>query len=422
MIHTPLLVFLSFNVLRTISIACLLMVFAATIQSMVLDGRYIMTAEPDDWLDCDYIPDTDVPTHAWGIFWAHLDRVFILILCLLGFMSEINWGGICERAFQHCLPIFGLTYGLSALGSLQMMVGASLLSRYLDTFALVTAWLLFFVGLVHMLLGLAFGARVKAWRSFTRSVRVRAWEHPESGQQFAGSAGQGYWSSAKGEKAELDRAFALGGSDRLGGTHCNRTERDLEQAVPSGAQPVRTLSEAFARARQAQSARGPSVDTTESILSPSYDEVMRARAREANERFEQAQEAQLGRDLRGDPSRAGSPASRIASEPTLSGGFVYDSHSGVNILLGRARSIRHENRFAEASGATNGAVNPSQHPRFNASDRDARTLAPWRIGDTAGFPPRLRRRDELQLRVPKLTAKQIQIAQCHRESSVGRWL
>lgn len=123
MLLTPTAIaFVGFNALRLLSVVSLLLVFAATIQSMVLDGREVAMAQPGDYEDCDYLPGTDIPTHVWGLFWSHLDRTFILILCCIGVLSEVNWGGICERAFQHALPIFSFAFGLAPLGSLQMMV------------------------------------------------------------------------------------------------------------------------------------------------------------------------------------------------------------------------------------------------------------------------------------------------------------
>lgn len=87
MIKPKSLAFVSFNLLRIVSVVCFLLVSGATIESMVEDGHNISAAEPEDWDECEYIPGTDVPTHAWGIFWVHLNRTFILVLCLFGLFS-----------------------------------------------------------------------------------------------------------------------------------------------------------------------------------------------------------------------------------------------------------------------------------------------------------------------------------------------
>lgn len=214
------------------------------------------------------------------------------------------------------------------------MVGANILSHYLDRFALVTAWLLFVVGLVSTLLGLAFGARVKAWRSFSARTRAEAWGPNLSHATALGSG----WPSATVEKELQKRGSASRQPSKSAGCRLyNHSGRGLEQRPHQGAYPVRSLSEAFRNANAPHGAscgpRGGYVDG--SILSPSYDEVMRIRAREANERFERAREARLGRDLRGDAPKE----SALPPEASLlAGGFVYDSLCETNVALGEAQS------------------------------------------------------------------------------------
>lgn len=78
--------FVLFNILRLVSIVATILVFAATLEMMVLDGREAAEAsreDPDVYEDCEYVPGTDVPTHTWGLAWAQLNRTFILALCII---------------------------------------------------------------------------------------------------------------------------------------------------------------------------------------------------------------------------------------------------------------------------------------------------------------------------------------------------
>jgi hypothetical protein len=78
--------FVGLNLVRLLSITATLLVLAATLEVMVIDGRLVAAArknEAEVWDDCEYVPGTDVPTHTWGLFWTQLDRTFVLVLCII---------------------------------------------------------------------------------------------------------------------------------------------------------------------------------------------------------------------------------------------------------------------------------------------------------------------------------------------------
>lgn len=78
--------FIGLNLVRVLSVCSLILVFCSVIDVMVLDGRAAgaISDEEYDALrdDCEYLPDSDIPIHVWGLFWAQLNRVFILCLTL----------------------------------------------------------------------------------------------------------------------------------------------------------------------------------------------------------------------------------------------------------------------------------------------------------------------------------------------------
>ena len=72
-------------------------------------------------------------------------------------------------AFDKFFPVLGTTFGLGPLGVFECLLGATILSHFVDDFALVAAFFLFSIGCLNILLGLVFGPKAKQRRS------IRAW-------------------------------------------------------------------------------------------------------------------------------------------------------------------------------------------------------------------------------------------------------
>ncbi|KAH8831111.1 hypothetical protein DL96DRAFT_1695035 [Flagelloscypha sp. PMI_526] len=110
----------------------------------------------------DYILGSTVPNQPAGAFWAVLNRLLI-----------IGWP---SRFFNRFFPILGEDFGLGALGIIQCLIGAAILSHHVDDFTLVAAFFLFSIGCLNMLLGLIFrqGAKIKrsltAWKDHAKSA------------------------------------------------------------------------------------------------------------------------------------------------------------------------------------------------------------------------------------------------------------
>ncbi|PWN22245.1 hypothetical protein BCV69DRAFT_292755 [Microstroma glucosiphilum] len=311
--------FVGLNFVRLLSITALLLVLAATLEVMVIDGRLVAAARKEDaevWDDCEYVPGTDVPTHTWGLFWTQLDRTFVLVLCIICVFSEAmlilvlpmgaeaNWGGYCEKAFNYCLPVLGRRSGTGALGGVQMMIGANLLSHYSEGFPLATAWLLFFVGLINFLFGISFKQPAKDYRSFTASRRLAA-----------GSIG---WPRRRTVTEDIEKA---------------------PKSLAGDVQQVRTLGEAFAHS-------GADIRA--------HQELLRAQARQANEKVERDIEARLASEFRGDSKHS----AKMGSDRGLSGAFMYDSEQGTTVVIGRPAT-----RAASITSASVSHVVPAQSRR-----------------------------------------------------------
>lgn len=79
-------------------------------------------------------------------------------------------------AFDKFFPVLGTEFGLGPLGVFECLIGATILSHFVDDFALVAAFFLFSIGCLNILLGLVFGVKAKqkrsirAWRSDTDDV------------------------------------------------------------------------------------------------------------------------------------------------------------------------------------------------------------------------------------------------------------
>lgn len=93
--------------------------------------------------------------------------IFQAIVCIL---SEVGWPA---KFFATFFPILGADFGLGALGVIQCLLGAAVLSHHVGEFALVAAFFVFALGCLNVLLGLVFRERAKTKRS------IRAWRDGE---------------------------------------------------------------------------------------------------------------------------------------------------------------------------------------------------------------------------------------------------
>ena len=195
LIWTSVLVFFfGLNAIRVVGIISLILVFASSILVMVTDITAVNTfledakdsGTPVDQLleGCDYIQyvssqssrfsfltvaehrNSTVPNQTGGIFWAVVNRLLIITQVIILILSECSWP---MPAFDKFFPVLGTGFGLGPLGVFECLIGATILSHYVDDFALVAAFFLFAIGCLNILLGLVFGTKAKQKRS------IRAW-------------------------------------------------------------------------------------------------------------------------------------------------------------------------------------------------------------------------------------------------------
>jgi len=168
------LVFVALNAIRALSLITLLLVFVSNILVIVHDVQAVnhfmatqgadttnSTTFDDTMANCDYIEGSTVPNQPAGVFWAVVNRLLILLECIFLALSEV---GFPMRFFDTHFPVLGSNFGVGALGVFQCLIGASVLSHHVDTFALVSAFFVFSVGCVNMLAGLIFREGSKSKR------------------------------------------------------------------------------------------------------------------------------------------------------------------------------------------------------------------------------------------------------------------
>ncbi|KAF8154144.1 hypothetical protein B0H34DRAFT_784136 [Crassisporium funariophilum] len=175
--------FISLNIIRLLSIIALLLVFASNVVTLANDIKAVnrfmeagknataiddaggsVNATVEQMLDFDYISGSTVPNQPAGAFWAVLNRLFIIFQVVVLILSELGWpAGFFNRYF----PVLGKNFGLGALGLIQMLIGAAILSHRVDTFTLVSAFFLFSLGCLNILVGLIFRETSKPKRSLT---------------------------------------------------------------------------------------------------------------------------------------------------------------------------------------------------------------------------------------------------------------
>ncbi|KAH8112054.1 hypothetical protein DFH11DRAFT_535678 [Phellopilus nigrolimitatus] len=171
-------IFLGLNAIRALSIVALLLVFSSNILIMVEDikavNRFMSATRSgsvntnstitDFMLDCDYIEGSTVPNQPAGAFWAVLNRLLIIFQVVMLMLSEFGWP---YKFFDRYFPVLGTNFGLGALGLFQCLIGAAVLSHHVDDFALVSAFFLFALGCLNILIGLIFREKGKDKRSIT---------------------------------------------------------------------------------------------------------------------------------------------------------------------------------------------------------------------------------------------------------------
>jgi len=175
-------VFYGLNAVRALSVVSLLLAFASSIVVIVSDIRAVNKSQHDANFNqgaCGYVGGSTVPDQPAGVFWAVLNRLFIIFQLVFLLLSEISWPMVF---FDRFFPVLGSDFGLGALGVFQGLIGATILSHHVGKFSLVSAFLLFSVGCLNIALGLVFREKAKAKRS------IRAWRNGTSDDDDAKGA------------------------------------------------------------------------------------------------------------------------------------------------------------------------------------------------------------------------------------------
>lgn len=171
-------VFLTLNAIRILSIIALLLVISSNTVTLADDIKAVnrfmaagknatSTDSPSNsttQIDYDYILGSTVPNQPAGVFWAVLNRLLIIFQAIMLVLSEI---GFPASFFNRYFPVLGKDFGLGALGVIQMLIGAAILSQHIGTFTLVSAFFLFSLGCVNVFVGLIFRQSAKSKRSLT---------------------------------------------------------------------------------------------------------------------------------------------------------------------------------------------------------------------------------------------------------------
>jgi hypothetical protein len=90
-----------------------------------------------------------VPNQPAGVFWAVVNRLLILSQVVVLIFSEISWP---QAFFNSFFPVLGKEFGLGALGIFECLIGAAVLSHHVEAFAMVSAFFLFSIGCLNILM------------------------------------------------------------------------------------------------------------------------------------------------------------------------------------------------------------------------------------------------------------------------------
>jgi hypothetical protein len=115
-------------------------------------------------------PRSAVPTQAGGEFWSISNRVFVILQSLVLILSELSLPvAFIQKVFESHLAILSDIHGLGFLGVVQVIIGCGVLSKYVDKFEQIAAWLLVIVGGLNTVAVSSGGMRVNYLLSFSFS-------------------------------------------------------------------------------------------------------------------------------------------------------------------------------------------------------------------------------------------------------------
>jgi len=224
--------FLGLNAVRILSIISLLLVFSSNIVTLVDDikavnrfqasGGNSATTANSTLSEPAYISGSTVPNQPAGAFWAVLNRLLIIGQAVVLILSEF---GFPAAFFNRFFPVLGKDFGLGALGVMQMLIGAAILSHHVDTFTLASAFFLFSIGCLNVFLGLVYRESAKSKRSVTSWREQAKNVLPTPVQQGLGvaktvSSHLGIWPSSPNEKG-----FAHASGDSVSSKHSASSQK-----------------------------------------------------------------------------------------------------------------------------------------------------------------------------------------------------
>ena len=143
------------------------------LKDAITSSTFRSASSPSLPLTITELRNSTVPNQTGGIFWAVVNQLLIITQVAILILSECSWP---MSAFDKFFPVLGTEFGLGPLGVFECLIGATILSHFVDDFALVAAFFLFSIGCLNILLGLVFGVKAKqkrsirAWRSDTDDV------------------------------------------------------------------------------------------------------------------------------------------------------------------------------------------------------------------------------------------------------------
>ncbi|KAF8668081.1 mfs general substrate transporter [Rhizoctonia solani] len=172
----PSLRWFGLNIVRALSIAALILVISSSIVIMVRDANALCreidlrVKSQSNELDRNpnigqaYMPWSTVPLQPGGGFFAILSRLLIILQCILLILAELGWP---HSFFIKFVPILGHEYGVGILGLIQALLSTLILSHRIPTFPLISAFILFAVACLNIIIGLILREKVHNYRAWS---------------------------------------------------------------------------------------------------------------------------------------------------------------------------------------------------------------------------------------------------------------
>jgi len=180
--------FFLLNALRFLSLISLLFVLIANCIILMEDAKAVHAPVDKDHEDCDYVENSSVPNQSAGEFRAFFSLSLNLVQILVFMLAEVEFP---RSFFKNWIPCL-YNESLVALGVLEVLLAAQMMSHFLEMFPLVACFFLLIAGLLNISTMYVHEPKSSrswgAWRDIKGGMAPSSMYPPHSGPRYVGDS------------------------------------------------------------------------------------------------------------------------------------------------------------------------------------------------------------------------------------------